>query len=750
VTDDQAAAFTQGPGPLPQTDPVDAGSGQPDRERQPTPGKSSAGNRSEAGQNSLAEAASLDLDQGSFLQLVADDEEEWQHRQQSLRDSAEDEAEARVGRDWVGRDSTQVSGGGSSYHAGHNMWITAGVTERLPRVHELTPDEIEELRDCLIEPPSQERLSAALGRDSVVFLCGHEGTGRQMAALGSLLTWQRSLPGTSRPGRVGVIHRADSPSLHPGPNLEEACGYLYDAGPERNLASFEADMSLLKSLAVDRFCRIIVLTPAGWTNLPSRSVDHCPPAAIDVYQRWLEYEAAHSHVDVHPLAELKPDIDQELEAEESPRNARSLAWLLVSRLKAGCSIDELRTELPNRRRKDIRARLDQHQPILGRCFLTSAAVLSGLPEARVSDAAISLARHINGAGSTRREERMPAWQNLGIWLKYADAVTRPARQAGAGPTIHLRRNIEGALLRVLWEDQPTVRAPLMIWLQEIAESDLQQARVKAAHAAGVLASLDFDAIMREFVFRWSKSRFIRNNRLAAVVLEKAVGYPDVAPRVHNCLRQLADGSPTQQLTAIHALGSRIGLQAPEMALRVLRRTTFSRYPEIGKAGAGAIGKLYSASTAESILRELSIWVDNDTAIGRQMAALAFLQIAMVEESDSERPALSRLELSNISEVNLVALWRNALLLRVTDHQKRYSRLAVPDSWAALRRWIGCYDGSGASRDFINGIMQSSRDNRPLRDALLVHLWHWRRREWITKETHSMLTTIMKEGREAWS
>jgi hypothetical protein len=552
----------------------------------------------------------VEQDQRRYRDRVIADEEEWRQRQRSLRDLAEEEAEASIGRDRIGRDSVHVTGG-NSYRAERDIWISTGSRE-VAQIRYLTPDETGLLATCLVESPSHAELAEALELESLVFLRGAEGTGRQMAALAALLTWGQEQQRANGQTRVGIIHKAGATFLHPGPELEESTGYVFDVADERNAAGFDADAGLLKSLSADRHCRVVVLTPAAWTGLPGHSVDYRPPAVIDVFRRWLEHESGRSGVDIEILDGLVAEIDDELASGSSPCQAMELARRLVKGLKAGRSAAELRAEFPKRRRGDIRRRLDEHRPVLGRCFLTSAAVLSGLPETRVSQAAMSLAEHINRLESTEDEALLPAWQNLGLWLDYAEAVVRPGQEPGAGPTVHLKRRIEYPTLRVLWEDQPAVRRPLMDWLREIAETSTPQAQAKAAHAVGVLATFDFDTVNEAFIGPWSRSRYLLKHRLAAMVLESAVGNPDIAPRVHKELRTLADGTLSQQLTAIHALGSRIGLRDPGMALRELRKMGRSQRAEVCKAAAGAIGNLYSSDTASVVLSELNSWVDSGT------------------------------------------------------------------------------------------------------------------------------------------
>ena len=459
----------------------------------------------------------------------------------------------------------------------------------------------------------------------------------------------------------------------------------------------------------------------------------------------MEHEAELARVDVLLPDEMTAEIDDDLRLENSPGKAAQLARWLVAGLKAGRTPAELRAELPRRKREDIRRRLDAGGPVLGRCFIASAVVLNGLPESTVSAAAMDLAKHINNVDSVMGEQWLPAWQHLGSWLEYADATTSRAQVAGVAPTVHLRRRVEIATLRVLWEDQPMIRQPLMAWLRGIAESNNQQARTKAAHAAGVLATFDFDAAVANFITSWSRSRRLRDRRLAAMMLESAVGNPDIAPRVYRLLRDLASGTGGARLIAAHAFGSRIGLSAPDTALRELRKIALSRDAEVAKAVAGSIGNLYSVDTAVQILDELVRWVSSGSLGGLYTSALAFVRLAVIENTDPTRPPLSRLAPDGDISEQLAILWRNSLSLRITTSRTQYPQLVIPDSWTVLARWVSRYNEDPAIRTVIDELFGGPAGSSRLRSALELHLRHWRHRNLVSADMQEHLIKMMKAG-----
>jgi hypothetical protein len=690
------------------------------------------------------ESGPAERDDRPYLRRAEEEEQEWQQRRRNLRDLEEEDL-VQAGRDWIGRDANQVTGGGSMYSAGGNIWIGTAASGPTAQISYLPRSVAARLTECMVEPQSQAELAAALDREPLVLLQGAAGSGRRTAALAALLTWVRTEDSAAHhadPEHVGVIGAASW--QHAEPELRKHHGYVLDAASGRDANDFQDHLDSLRYLAEQCGCRVIVLMSGGGPELSVRHVDHIPPAAPEIFRRWLTHEARDAGVDEHALDELLTEIDDDLRG-SSPREAVQLACGLVGKHKAGRSAGELRDELPRRVRDDIRRRLVEGGPVLGRCFMTSAAVLNGLPEATVSDAALRLAKHISDVGSVTAEQRPPAWQHLHSWLDYADATTSPGHIAGIGPTVQMRRRVEKATLRVLWEEQPTIRQPMIAWLREIAESTDPSAQRKAAHAAGVLATFDFDAAVDRFITPWSKSRRLRDHRIAAMMLESAVGAPDIAPRVYALLQKLGAGARGERLVAAHALGSRIGLIEPGEALRELRKIALDLNVEICMAVAGSIGNLYTAASAAQILRELAGWVNTRSSGGLYTSALAFVRLAMLGNADPDRPPLIRLEFDKDLGEHLVVLWWNSLSLRIVTSPARPSELVVPGSWTVLARWVSQYNQEPAIRAVIDEVFADSPGSRRLRRTLRLHLRQWQRRNRISADVHAQLIKMLKAG-----
>lgn len=683
-------------------------------------------------------------DERRYLDRIDDEERDWSRRQQNLRDLDEEDATVRAGGDATVGNRFDVSGGSLLYSIGGDAKIYQAGADRAPRIRYVSRSDVRQLKKCLVESPSQAELTEMTDRKTLIFLRGVEGTGRFTAAFHALLAWveQNGDDADRETTQVGEILATGLPSHHAPPDLLKHHAYILDA---TNIASIR-DLGALAQTIKDRAdkigCRVIVIVSADRSDLPGQIVEHHPPAAPKVFRCWLEYEAAEAGVDTGPLDELRQEIDEDLYRENSPRQAIDLVRRLVAGLKAGRTLDELRAELPQQLRDGIRGRLDGEGPVLGRCFMTSAAVLNGLPETTVSAAALAFAEEIKKIRSVQHEGLLPAWEQLNSWLDYAAATTSPAQIAGSGRLVHLKRRAETVTLRVLWEDQPTIREPLIAWLKGLAEdvSQLSEVQMKAAHAAGILATFDFDVARARFLNPWIKSRKLRDHRSAAMMLESTFRNPDMRPRVYELLRKLPDGTRGEQLAAAHAYGSPVGLNAPGIALRDLRKIAFGRNTEVSKAVAGSIGNLYARETAEEILKELESWLHSRSTGGLYTSALAFVRLARISSGNPAYPPLIELDASEVLFARLSALWHNALSLRVVAYHKRGSELAAPDSWTILARWVSRYEEDLVIRAVIDDIFHTANNGAArLRDSLRLNLWQWERRRIISKDLYGRLT-----------
>ncbi|MES9605060.1 hypothetical protein [Actinomadura sp. NPDC000929] len=671
-------------------------------------------------------AGSADAERGSdcsdgrrFYQRVAADEREEQQRRESLRSLEADGPGAAAGRDWIGSVSNEVSGG-TFQNAQRDLYVFESAKEdRSVRIRYVPKQVAERLNpDHIASIPSLPELQRALKRSPVVHVRGTSETGRLTAALTALMQW--CLPHGAAPptdeSPVGFVRVEGSLTLIRPADLRPRHGYVIEVegshGPDAELADLE-------DLAVKTDCRLVLLVSARGPAPFGTVIEHRPPAAVEVFRRVFDREAAAYGVQPHLITEsaLRAAEDQ-LAEETSPRKATDHARRLARGLAEGRPAEEVIAEFPDRVREEVRQRLSERRPILSRCFIASVAVLHGMQESTVSRAALDLADHIDTAWKREDKKRpLPAWEDLRTWLDRAGAVTR-SMPRGGGRIVELQQRTRArTTLQVLWEEQPTIREPLMAWLDGLAHS--RETAIRAAHAVGLFATFDFATVNERFIRPWSKSDSRQDQRLAAWVPEAAAQEPALEPRVREHLRLLSRGTRGEVMVAVRAHGSHLGADDLTDALRVFG--TASRRSGRGTADAVAtsLSFLYSAGTAIEIVETLADWAESEHSGNRLTAATAFLRLAALRPRPG-RPKLTEVAQRADAAGHIARLWQHALSLRLTEPSGR-ERPAAPEAWALFARWMVAYGKAPALRPVIEQVITTGEAGATrLRAAFRLH------------------------------
>ncbi|WP_345468701.1 hypothetical protein [Actinoallomurus oryzae] len=604
-------------------------------------------------------------------------------------------------------------------------------------VTHLRIQDADELLEWFVPSASQESLEMCVDTETVVFLRGAEGTGRRSAARVALLNWVRKRGSAASPDEaeehVGEIRlprdKVDMPELRRGH------GYLLEptSGDGR-----VREIDHLSDLAARNECRLVVVIPPKRTG--RCVIDHVPASDQAVFRRWL-HRAASTDVDPWQLAEVDQTITSRLDGEHSPSIVAAQARQAVHRLRKGHPVagvvEDLLDELTGRLREDIRRRIDTRDPILGGCFMAAVAALHGCPEMVISQAAMDLAERIDEDWKVHDKRRTrPIWEELQSWLRSTKSTARPSPRPGDGRTLLLDRpRAPGIALQVLWEEHPTIREALIQWLRHLTEHPDPGVQTRAAHAVGMFATLDFNTINTRFLAEWSNSRSSYDHRRAALVLEATACDLQLKDRVHAHLRELASSVRYgHRAVAVRAYGSRIGLEAPDEALRVLRSVSVRLNLRLDHEIAVTVANLCHAGTARAIVKELASWVTAGSDGGRYSAALAFGRLAAPWSDAPAGPALAGLCAGD----HLVRLWQNALRLRIASKGSGWPRLALPDAWDVFCAWVRLHDENRAARTVVDRVA-ATVDARELE----LYLRLWRRRQRIPQELYSHLMEISK-------
>ncbi|MFC7714033.1 hypothetical protein [Nonomuraea recticatena] len=636
----------------------------------------------------------------SILDEMTASRQEWLERRQSLDDLFADERPSAGTRDWGGRVTNRVKKG-NVWQALRDIHVHEGGQLPATTTHALTKDEIADLRGTLVKTQSQGETRRLLDTDRLVLLSGAPETGKATTALAALLEWGGSATWI-------IPHGASTP--HPRDwKLEPGQGYVLDLADTPD--SVDRVITAVRRAGIDTDSRVIVLVPEHTKSSVAPAVDHDLPSSRELFAKHLAVCAPRARLDQNDQQLL----EKELQAYSTPWQVVELARQTAAAVQSGVSIDEMLSRRLRRMSEKVGKDLDQRTPVLGRCFMTSIAVLHGLPEAEVSGAALALAELLDARWRRDHAPRpFRLWERLPLWLEYVDAEATPAAGPGNGRIIRLKRpSLAAVMLRVIWEDHPTIRDPLIDWLHGLSGDGSRHTRIRVGHAVGKLATFDFDVVEERFIRIWSQSRRARDHQLAALALEAAAENPSLTRRVHLHLRSMIGGRDAEKAIAIRAYASSIGLSVPDQALAAFRTLVLTRGGKFHQEVAQSIAYLYRADTSHAILNHLADWVGEGGQVGRRSAALTFVRLAASIAPTPERPHLSELD----PHPSLVTLWRNAL------SYEEGGRLVVPESWdLLLSEWLRHYAERPAVREVADKIFSLTEGRNARRALLYLRLW----------------------------
>ncbi len=199
------------------------------------------------------------------------------------------------------------------------------------------------------------------------------------------------------------------------------------------------------------------------------------------------------------------------------------------------------------------------------------------------------------------------------------------------------------VLEWVWREHVGVQPVVLAWIQQLCSDRSFPVRIRAATAAGLISTFDFDTVRRRLWLTWSESD-ARQQRVAVVAgLRVPSATPDLVDHVG---RMLSDWcahtrSPWRLWTAARAWGAAVGLGSPARALAALTDLAAVPEPPSGRAdraGGLALHRAVSQSIFElfegagvelrrSVVDMLATWVTDDEPRRRRAGVLCFIQLA---------------------------------------------------------------------------------------------------------------------------
>ncbi|WP_188194557.1 hypothetical protein [Nonomuraea sp. SYSU D8015] len=633
-----------------------------------------------------------------------------------------------VGRNWYGGSSYRLDRGGTLYGAGRDIVQYFGSEELPVQIYPILTQEFDEIRTRLIETPSQRELLARLANVPVVLLRGDPHTGRWTAALHALV--QQGL-------NCNHLVVKDPKKVRPD-DLREGNGYVLRVDDGAWLRRPGAVLDQLSAVARKSGAMIVAIVPNDCAVTKS-VVTHEPPTAAEVIRRWL----------VH----LAPGIEEELEAVGDalnehvagcrPWEAVDTARQLADGLRRGRSLSSMIADLPYTALAKLSDYLKETDSALSRHFLISSAVLYGLPEAIVSDAALSLAQRIRQdeqRESAEEDRGFPVWEQLSQWIAHPGLDAAEAARGGEGQRIEVRPGMADRLLTTVWKQVPVIRPGLYDWLAELVGDDDWRVRLKAAHAVGKLATCDFQVIDDRFFTPWSKEKG-RAKVLAWALESAALADPDVAALVRDRLKGWTTGTYLQRLSAALAYGSTVGIRHIGEALDALHTVAAAAVRlETCDGVAHSVAEVYTSDTASTVLREVARWAIGEHVGERLTAALAFVRLATAEQEEESYPPLWRHDRVR----DLAQFWINALDWGLsTTRGDTHFHAYTPSAWILMATWAERAASEPAVDVVIGEVL--ARTTKRLRPAWTFHLHLWHKRRSITAAQFARYIRLLKEG-----
>lgn len=673
-------------------------------------------------------------DDASLARRIRQEEDILRLRLASLR-KLNTGKDVNAGRDWFGGHVNHAADGGRIYGAGRDFYTYNAISSDGPPVQTapLAREHMERLRGCLVATESQTRLTTLLASEPLLLLRGSRETGRTTTAIAALLDVAKS------------CHRLmirDQPIHVSAADLENGAGYVLLADESAWTSRLDEIADHLSDVALRAECRIVILAGLG-CDLPHRVVDHVQPAADEVFRRTLAYLLGDPDAwDTHQLNTY--NIATRLSGRR-PLEALRLAERLADGLRQNQTIREVLDNEPYVTQTQLREYLNEGPTRFGRCFLVSSAVLHGLPEPVVSEAALNLAQQmLDGTKEEQEPDDAPVWEQLETWLSYSGISAVKGDRPGEGRRVHLRDELARLLLPMIWEELPAVREHLYAWLRDLGKNSDEHVRIKVAHAVGLLATCDFDLIEREFLDGWSKESKVGPKQLAAWALEAAASDPEIRRRVDALLRIWAEIGPYERrTTAAIAYGSQIGLQNVNDVLASFRRITLTTKSYwLCDAVARSIADIYEESTARPIATELARWARDDEFGRRLAAALTLIRLGPLRHHGARLTLLDRSD-----DPDLTALWARSLELSLSPEEMagRGSSLSG-QLWQLFTDWVKEWERHPSLRPVLEGVFKtSSSGSRRLRRTYQIYLMLWQRNGTIPASLFNHLTRTLKDG-----
>ncbi|WP_371493853.1 hypothetical protein OG871_02230 [Kitasatospora sp. NBC_00374] len=553
--------------------------------------------------------------------------------------------------------------GGKHYHY-HRPNEATGA-----RPGRVSPDELRALAGVYVSGPADGEAVIELGRRHVLLLQGAPRSGRKAAALRLL----------HAVGDEQVFRLDPDTDLARFPEESTARGGYLLAEPVTRTSDplRGARIAVLgERLAAHGSFLVIVLDPqaavSGVHTVRWRPADADRVLRAHLRQALVAARREPDGPECERLLAL-PQTAQLLAGHHGPARLRYFADLLVRHLDGDLSEEQLGGFVAESATGQVAEVLDDPAlDLRDKAFLLALAVFEDASYQQIVAESDALTLVLRQAEDPERHLGLPRFdRDRARLLELAHAFEAPSVQDtdwGRVPATKISFRDPGAglaTLRHLWLEHPAAREPVAEWLNGLARSEAPLHRVRAAVAAGLLTTLDFESGFQLFVAPWAASSGLRLRQLAAWSLQVAAE-AGLLPLVQRLLRDWSrDGGVALRWTAARAYAT-FGVDHPSSALRDLELIARDEArQQLREVVLGTLGTLMVGGWPGPVLSALVQWSRDPSPELRDTCFRAFL-LAVLEwdtgdDASDPWPRLLRIGLGEGESARSVrVLWRAAL------------------------------------------------------------------------------------------
>lgn len=447
----------------------------------------------------------------------------------------------------------------------------------------------------------------------------------------------------------------------------------------------------------------VVTGPVGGSlaTAPSRAAyvleDMELPDPMDIVRTVVMNETALPEAEVVALLDAS-ELDEILAERDDPRFATRAAKAVVEALRTRADLAPVIKALDDPKSR-VQEWLGGDPDLAEVAFVVATAVLEGSSYLKVADAGVTLYRSLSNASGAMSPRYL---RQLGAERSWITPCRPPDDPDGPQILRFRRAALPGAVLATVWSEMDGAREKILTWLTNLAKSTDVEIRTRAAGAAGMLATADFEHGLHSYFLPWAsdQSIWLRQSAASGIGFAGSTGgHADAAwAYIERWAEQVRYHKKDSNLaaTAILAAGGPLGVDDPRRALRVVRALLEQdeRSAYLGSAAQSCL-TLLAAGQVAVVLDALLDWTDGKDTDQLVMASLFVFSLALVEGGEpgpatARRPML--LDAADQHRDALPELWGRALS----------NETVRPFALDALEFWVRWVDEE--SSDFMTVLM----------------------------------------------